>query len=538
MPMSGTPGENQVLLSTVPPSREQTWLAGWVLLGLVAALLITMPFADVPLGNTEILLPAYAVAVLMNELITSALLFALYSIQRSRAVLVLSIGYLFSGLMMGPWALTFPGVFAPSGLLGADLQSTASIAAMRRLGFPLFVLAYAVLKSSGLTIQDSRRSVKAIILRSVVAVVVIVCGLTWLSVADDRVLPRFMTDSGQVSALWQYVPGSASAISVIALSFLWMRRHSVLDLWLMVALCAWLIETFLLGFLSSGRFSIGWWAGRVYGFTSASVVLLALLWETITLYARLARSVSAERRIREARLTTLEVLSASIAHEVNQPLASMVTNADAGLRWLDRKPPDLDEARVALKSISSDGHRAGKLIESVRVMFRKGPQERVCLNMNDLIQEVLRHARHETRLNRVLVETKLDENLPLVTGNPVQLQQVVLNLVTNAVDAMSSVVDRPRVLRIETAPHQSDAILLSVEDAGVGPDPKIKERIFEPFFTTKSHGIGMGLMICQSIIEAHGGRIWMTDNSPHGATFQFTLPADEDHKPPGAERVQ
>jgi signal transduction histidine kinase len=126
----------------------------------------------------------------------------------------------------------------------------------------------------------------------------------------------------------------------------------------------------------------------------------------------------------------------------------------------------------------------------------------------------------------------------LVTGNPVQLQQVILNLVTNAVDAMSSVVDRPRVLRIETAPHQSGAILVSVVDAGVGPDPKVKDRIFEPFFTTKSHGIGMGLMICQSIIEAHGGRIWMTDNSPHGATFQFTLPADEDNESPGAERVQ
>jgi signal transduction histidine kinase len=529
--------DHQFLVSAEPPSREQTQLAAWVLLVLLIALLITVPFARVSLTNTEILLPAYATAVLMNELITSALLFVLFSIRRSLALLVLAIGYLFTALMIGPWVLTFPGVFAPSGLLDAGLQGTALIAGVRRVGFPLFVLAYALLKDADPIVGDVRGSVRAVILGSVVAVVAIVCGLTWFSVVNDAVLPRLMADNSQVSTVWQYVPASTSILCFTGLVVLWVRRRSVLDLWLMVVLCAWLIETFLLGYFSAGRFSVGWWAGRVYGFTSASVVLLVLLAETTTLYARLARSVSAERRIREARLMTMEVLSASIAHEVNQPLASMVTHADAGIRWLDRKTPDLDEVLAALKSIVSDGHRAGKMIESVRMVFRKGVQDRTPLNINELIQEVLKHTQDEVQLNRVYVQTELSGQMPLIIGNSVQLQQVVLNLVTNAVDAMSSVTDRARVLRIKSELHKSGCIMISVEDAGIGLDEQHKDRIFEPFFTTKSHGLGMGLMICQSIVEAHGGHLWMMDNVPQGTTFQFTLPVDAGNVPSIAERV-
>jgi signal transduction histidine kinase len=525
-PVSEMPDDLRFLVSTVSPSREQTRLAAWVLLVLLLALIITMPFARVPLNNTEVLLPAYATAVLMSELITSALLFVLFSIQRSRAVLVLAIGYLFTALMIVSWALTFPGVFGPSGLLDAGLQGTARIAALRRMGFPLFVLAYAVLKDAGSVVGTMRGPVHTVILGSVAAVVAAVCGLTWFSVADGALLPNLMADNSRVSDVWRYVPASASVLCLAALALLWSRRRSVLDLWLMVVLCVWLIETFLLAYLSAGRLSVGWWAGRVYGLMSASAVLLVLLSETTALYARLAHSVSAERRIREARLMTMEVLSASIAHEVNQPLASMVTHADAGLRWLERENPDLDEAKTALKSIVNDGHRAAKIIESVRMVFRKGTQDRVPLNINELIQEVLRYAQSEVRLNRVSIQTQLDGNLPLVTGNPVQLSQVVLNLVTNAVDAMSSVTGRARVLRIRSELHKPDGIMVSVEDAGTGLNPEHKDKIFEPFFTTKSHGLGMGLMICQSIIEAHGGRLWMMNNLSQGATFHFTLLAE------------
>jgi signal transduction histidine kinase len=192
---------------------------------------------------------------------------------------------------------------------------------------------------------------------------------------------------------------------------------------------------------------------------------------------------------------------------------------------------------AALKSIVSDGHRAGKMIESVRMVFRKGVQDRTPLNINELIQEVLKHTQDEVQLNRVYVQTELSGQMPLIIGNSVQLQQVVLNLVTNAVDAMSSVTDRARVLRIKSELHKSGCIMVSVEDAGIGLDEQHKDRIFEPFFTTKSHGLGMGLMICQSIVEAHGGHLWMMDNVPQGTTFQFTLPVDAGNVSSIAERV-
>jgi signal transduction histidine kinase len=496
---------------------------------LVGALLVTAPFARVPLTNTEVLLPAYAAAVFVNELITSALLLALFSVQRSRAVLALSIGYLFSGVMVLPWALTFPGVFASLGFLDPGLQSTAAIATLRRLGFPIFVLAYALLEDSSPSVQNSHGSVRSIILGSVAGVVAIACGLTWLIITSDDALPWFMRDTRNVAALWQYVPATAVCLYLIGLFVLWTRPRSVLNLWLMVVLCTLLIEIIILSYLSSGlRLSVGWWAGRIYGFISASIVLLVLLSETMTLYARLARSVSAERRAREARLTTMEALSASIAHEINQPLASMVTNADAGLRWLRRESPNVDEARRALKRIVNDGHRAGKVIEGIRTMFKKSAQERVSVNMNQLIDESLRRCQGDVQLGHISVQAELDKQLPLVTGSPVQLQQVISNLVANAINAMTAVTDRKRVLHIRSALQDSGGILVSVEDSGTGLDPKYKGRIFEPFFTTRSDGMGMGLMFCQSVIEAHGGRLWMTDNEPHGAIFHFSLPGADD----------
>lgn len=524
------------LLTTSAPSRSQERLVIRLLLALLGAFLVTAPFARVPLAGTEVLLPAYAGALFVIELITSALLLALFSVRPSRAVLALSIGYLFSGLMVLPWALTFPGVFVSLGLPDAGLQSTAAIATLRRLGFPLFVLAYALLKNAD-PLQSSPGSARRMILGSVAGALTIACGLTWFIVTGDDALPRLMSDTRNVSELWQYVPATAVFLYLAGLLVLWTGRRSVLDLWLMFVLCTLLIELVLLSYVSAGlRLSFGWWAGRFYGFVSASVVLLVLLSETTALYARLARSISAERRAREDRLSAMEALSASIAHEINQPLASMVTNADAALRWLGRNSPDVEETTAALKRIVSDGHRAGQVIEGIRTMFKKGAQERVSLNLNRIIGDVLRRSQGEAQMRRVSVEAALDEQLPPITGNPIQLQQVVSNLVANAIDAMSSVTDRPRVLRVTSETQASGNVLVSVEDSGEGLDPEFKDRIFEPFFTTKSDGMGMGLMFCRSIVEAHGGQIQATANIPQGAVFKFTLPDNEESALPSGRQ--
>lgn len=516
------------LPTTSAPSRTQERLASCVVAVLVGALAITAPFARIPLENTEHLLPAYAAAILLNETITCALLLALFSVQRSRAVLVLAIGYLFAGAMVVPWALTFPGVFAPLGLLDAGLQGTAWIAAARRVGFPLFVLAYALLKDAGPAVRDSYGPAWHTILWSVAGCIAVATASTWLILASGDRLPPFMRDTRNVAALWSYVPAAAVLLYVAGILVLWCRRRSVLDLWLIVVLCTLLIEIVILSYLGAGiRFSAGWWAGRLYGLTSASVVLLALLAETTSLYVRLARSVSAERRAQQARLTAMEALSASIAHEVNQPLASMVTNADAGLRWLGKAPPDVGETHAALTRIVDDGHRAGKIIAGIRTMFGKGARERAPLDVNRIVGEVLDRHRRDAAFGQISVRSALGERLPPVIGNPVQLEQVVSNLVANAIEAMRGVAGRPRVLRVGTELDAAGDVMVSIEDSGPGLDPAHGERMFEPFFTTKSDGMGMGLMFCRSIVEAHGGRLWALDNVPHGAIFRFTLPGNE-----------
>ncbi len=513
------------MLTTSPASRGQWRLAVVVLVILFAAMLITAPFAQLRLENTEALLLVYATAVFIIDLMTAALLLTLVSVQRSLAVLALSICYLFSGVMVLPWAVSFPGVPALLNLPDVGLQTTAAIAALRRLGFPLFVLAYALMKEAGPNARSPKGWEKNIIFVSVSGVVVIACSLTWLILTNNHALPNFMRDTQNVSALWEYVPATAAGLCVAGLVTLWIRQRSVLDLWLMVVLCTFLIEIILIAYLSSGRLSVGWWAGRVYGLISASIVLLAFLSETMTLYSRLAHSVSAERRAREARLTAMAALSASIAHEINQPLASMVTNADAGLRWLGRSDPDLQEARAALERIVNDGHRGAEVIKGIRAMFKNGTPERVVVDANRLINDVLKRSLGELKLVRVSIYTEFDKTLPPVTGCPIQLEQVISNLVANAMDAMRTVTDRERVLRIRSALDGPDGILVSVEDSGIGMDPNSKERIFEPFYSTKPDGMGMGLMFCRSVIEAHGGRLWVIDNKPYGTVFQFTIPS-------------
>ena len=224
------------------------------------------------------------------------------------------------------------------------------------------------------------------------------------------------------------------------------------------------------------------------------------------------------------RFATAGELTASIAHEVNQPLGAMVTDANAALRWLTNKTPDLDEALLALRRIVKGGHRASDVIKSARGMFKKQDQDKEPIDLNALIQDVLGLMRVELQTQEILVETELSSSLPLVLGNKGQLQQVMLNLIKNASDAMDTNSDRARVLAVKSIAPDPDDVRLSVEDSGTGVDPKDVDRIFDPLFTTKSQGMGMGLSICRSIIEAHSGRMWVSSGASHGAIFNIQLP--------------
>jgi signal transduction histidine kinase len=234
---------------------------------------------------------------------------------------------------------------------------------------------------------------------------------------------------------------------------------------------------------------------------------------------------------RVGRLTTMGELVASIAHEINQPLAAILANGEAGLRWLNRDEPDLDEVRNAVSRITQDASRAGKMIENLRSLAKKSEPQFARLDINGAIQEILALTRTELVQHDVGLRTDLSARDRMVFGDRVQLQQVMLNLILNSIEAMSAVMDRPKVLTISSERVEPSGMLVAVKDTGRGIDPATADRIFESFFTTKPNGMGMGLSICRSIIEAHGERFWASPNTPHGAIFQFTLPTDKMEPP-------
>jgi len=227
------------------------------------------------------------------------------------------------------------------------------------------------------------------------------------------------------------------------------------------------------------------------------------------------------------RVTMMGELTASIAHEVNQPLGAMVTSAASCSRWLELRPPDLEKAQRALERIAKDGRRAGEVISRIRSLMKRQALQRSWVDLNETILEVIVLARYELGRHGIALDTRLAQGLPSVQADRVQMQQVMLNLIVNAVEAMREVEDRARELTIISGREGSQAVLIAVRDSGIGMDPAFSDKLFEAFYTTKAEGFGMGLSISRSIIEAHGGRLWATANVPHGAVFQFSLPVEE-----------
>jgi C4-dicarboxylate-specific signal transduction histidine kinase len=227
---------------------------------------------------------------------------------------------------------------------------------------------------------------------------------------------------------------------------------------------------------------------------------------------------------RVARVTTMGELTASIAHEVNQPLASLVTNANASLRWLAAEPPNYEQARITMQRIVRDGKRAAEVISRIRSMLSKGQDDRQRVSLNDLIQETIPMVQAELERRHAILETAFTDGLPEVEVDRVQIQQVVMNLMVNALDAMKDVIDRPHVLKVRTATNGNTEVVVAVQDCGIGIDEEQAERLFTAFYSTKAEGMGMGLSISRSIMEAHGGRLWAETNDGPGATFTLALP--------------
>lgn len=517
-------------LFDTPPDRQEIRLAIAISGLLFAILLLILPVRDVRWTEVVAFIPVIDAIMFVGELITATLLYAQAGVFRSRALMVLATGYVFAALLLVPHMLTFPGAFAPDGLLGASVNTTAWISTVRRAAFPIAIILYVQLSRSDLAGQAFDRP-EARIGVWLLAAILLAAAIAVLTTSGHDFLPPYFLNRSDL--LIGYAIGYQTvtfALFLVAAVMLFRARKSVLDVWLLVALWGWLIECILIIALP-GRFTAGWYGLYALTLLSHMVVMLALIAETNRLYARLAMATAAQDRERETRLMSMDAVAAAISHEVGQPLSAALLNASAGLDWLTRARPNLDKAINALRASIDDERRTFDVIKSVRATFAKGPGAETEFNLNKLVHETVSLLGRELSGAKVSVNLALDETTPTIRANRVQIQRVLINLLTNALESMDATRGRPRRIMIRSFSTDGQNVLIEVSDSGPGITPEQMPHIFEAFFTTKSTGTGLGLSLCRTIVEEHGGRLWASDGDADGATFHMRLPCSDSRAP-------
>ena len=558
--------DQQVFLSTVSPSRRDWVLAATIALLSLLAFVALAPFAKVQLAVVPAFIPAYESALLINDLITAILLFGQFGILRSRALLVLAGGYLFSGLMAVPHALTFPGVFAVNGLLGAGPQTTAWLYISWHNLFPLVVIAYALLKQGQRVIAAGRA--RAAIIGTALAVVCTVTGLTLAAILAEPVLPSIMSGIHYTpTAVFSLV--MAGTVSLLSLVVLWIRRpHTLLDLWLMVVMCAWLFDVGLSAAFNNGRYDLGFYAGRIYVVLGASFVLAVMLVETTRLYTRLAGAAQrvtdyaatleagvrsrttelqranealkieiSERRQAEVQLVQAQKMEAignltgGMAHDFNNLLGIIIGNLDL-LR--DRQGGDPEADELSNEALSA-ALRGADLTRRLLAFARRQPLQPARTDVNELIGGIVKLL-ERTLGEEIQITLDLNPDLWPVVVDPVQLESSLTNLATNARDAMPAggqliIVTGNRSLDADYASQHAEVqpgeyAMIEVSDTGTGMPPEIASRIFEPFYTTKDQGkgTGLGLSMVFGFLKQSGGHINVYSEVGIGTTFRLFLP--------------
>jgi signal transduction histidine kinase len=349
-----------------------------------------------------------------------------------------------------------------------------------------------------------------------------VCGLTWVAVAGDNVLPRLFLDAIHISTFGQHISAVVALLSVLALGLLWLRWRSVLDLWLMVVLCAWLFEIAFFVLVTALRFSLAFYASRMYALVTATVVLLLLLSEVTMLYARLVHSIQAERREREARLVTTEAIV--LAHEINQPLVAITNYALAARQRLANG--EAAKVEELIDKIGTQAARAGDFLQSLRAKVKTHQLEMTKLDVGRLVTDSMKLVEVESHNTEIGIKVSVPPDLPLILADDVQIQQVVLNL-THADRGDGGRWGGQRCVNV------------GLKRRGIGSHgergrsrprhctDKI-ERIFAPFYSTKGSGLGIGPSLSRAIVEAHGGQLTVMPNAGGGSVFRFTLPTAHD----------
>jgi signal transduction histidine kinase len=558
---AATEDNRDVLISMAPARPQDRRLAIGVVAMLTLAFLALIPFARTPWTRIDAFIPAYEAALAITDILTAVLLFAQFSIVRSRALLVLACGYVFTALTTVPHVLSFPGAFAPTGLFGAGTQTTAWLYMFWHSGFPLVVVAYALLKNG------HRRETlhPAIAVAATIGIVAVLAGIAYVGGND---LPPIVQGT-HYTTIGSTFLASVWLLSVVALVTLWRRRpHALLDIWLMVVLCAWVYDIALSAVFNAGRFDFGFYAGRFYGLMAASFVLIVLLAETTWLYGRLAASrvrlrdyaKTLESRVRE-RTSALEQsnaqlqhetkerqqaeaqlvhaqkmeaignLTGGMAHDFNNLLGVIIGNLDL----LRDTPVDPAEAKEMLHDALEAALKGADLTRRLLAFARRQPLRPEPVDVNELVSGMMNLLR---RVLRADIEVSLDlaEDVWTAVVDPAQLEASLTNLATNARDAMP----RGGRLAITTGNRELDEdyaalhagvlagpyAMIEVSDTGTGMPPDVISRIFEPFYTTKEQGkgTGLGLSMVYGFIKQSGGHINVYSEPGIGTTFRLYLP--------------
>ena len=515
-----------LVIATMPATDRQRRMAVGVVIVLIVAAAVIAPFASIQVGQTDAFIPVLQTVVSVVDLTTATLLFAQFSIQPQRALLALASGYIFSGSFAFLQTLAFPGGYAPAGLIGDRLNTPAWIYVLWHTTFPAAILVYALSKDATGAARLPGRRVKTAVAIAVACAFAVIAGLTWIVTAKTEYLPTlFSTDVRFQTRLGNQINVALLLWGSTALTVLLFRRRTILDLWLMVTLLAYM-PNFLVAMIGrSIRFTIGWYAARGFILVGSCMLLSVLLIETMLLYSRLASAIILQRRERTNRLLSVEAATAAIAHEIKQPLGSMSLNCDAALECLKATPLDLEELRSCLTDVKNDNSRANEIVAGIRALFKATAPQRTMVEINRLAREVLRMVEHDLHVHGISISTEFQEDIPQIRADPIQLQQVILNLIRNAIDAIAIGPITIKAIRLVTTYDGKSVVSLYVQDTGPGITLDNEHQIFDPFFTTKISGMGLGLSISRRIIEDHGGDLKLTETSSKGSTFEIALPS-------------
>lgn len=514
---------SEILLTDLPPTRRQTRAAIAVLLIVLVGFAAVVPFSDRPVVALNAFFPSLDAIVLVTDLITAVLLYAQFSISRSRSLLALASGYLFTAFIVIPHALTFTGAFTPTGLFGAGPQTGSWLFIFWHVGFAVALLGYAISKDAKHDGLASEAPVGREIGWCAATVVALVIGITWLTTAGEALLPPIVLDGSRLSPFVIYPIWFTILITAAGLTVLLIRRRSVLDLWLIVVAAVFIAELAFSGLLPTVRFSAGFYAGRVFSLITSSIVLIILLAETTWLYVHLARSNDVLQREQHNKLASMEAMAALIMHEVNQPLGSILTNVETMQSMLESPTPNISEIREIAADINRDDVRASEVLRRIRTLLKKVPFEVKPIELNENVRQAVAVLSGQAAARQVDVSTAIGPPLLPISGDRVQIQQVLVNLIVNAMDAMSEIPASRRRLTIQTS-LRGEFAEVAIADAGPGIPPDKLQGVFEPFVTTKAHGMGMGLSIARSVIEAHNGTISAHNQPRGGAVFRIRLP--------------